>query len=79
VEESIYANVWYTDTILRIDKRSGRVTAVIDASGLLTPEQRSTLDSGAVLNGIAYDAERGTFLITGKRWAWLFEVQFVAQ
>ena len=62
VGDSIYANVWHTDNILRIDKSSGRVTAVIDASGLLTPEQRASLNSGeAVLNGIAYDAENGTF------------------
>ncbi len=77
VDDSIYANVWLTDNILRIDKASGRVTALIDASGLLTSDQRSTLDSGAVLNGIAYDPQSGTFLITGKLWRWLFEVRFV--
>jgi glutaminyl-peptide cyclotransferase len=78
VDESIYANVWHTDYVLRIDKASGRVTAVVDATSLLTPEQRSTLGSEATLNGIAYDAEQGTFLLTGKLWSWLFEVEFVA-
>ncbi len=78
VGASIYANVWHTDHILRIDKASGRVTALIDASGLITPEQRSTLDPEAVLNGIAYDEATDTFLITGKRWPWMFRVQFVA-
>lgn len=77
VGESIYANVWHTDNILRIDKNSGRVTALIDASGLLTLEQRGSLSREATLNGIAYDAERGTFLLTGKLWSWLFEVEFV--
>lgn len=78
VGDVIYSNVWHSDDILRIDKASGRVTAVVDASGLLTDEQRATLDSEAVLNGIAYDAEQGTFLVTGKNWPWLFEVEFVA-
>lgn len=74
---SIYANVWYTDNILRIDKVSGRVTAVIDASGLLTTEQRAALSRDATFNGIAYDAGSGAFLVTGKLWQWLFVVEFV--
>ena len=78
VGDAIYANVWHTDNILRIDKLTGQVTALIDASQLLTPEQRSSLSTEAVLNGIAYDAQTDTFLVTGKLWPWLFEVQFVS-
>ncbi len=78
VGDSIYANVWHTNNIVRIDKASGRISAVIDASGLLTPEQRASLNREAVLNGIAYDPDSDTFLVTGKWWPWLFEVQFVA-
>ena len=70
----VYANVWQTDEILRIDPSNGRVTAVIDASGLLTPEERTRTD---VLNGIAWDPQRKIFLITGKLWPKLFEVTFV--
>ncbi len=77
VGDSIYANVWHTDSIMRIDKASGRINAVIDASGLLTPEQRASLTREAVLNGIAYDPDSDTFLVTGKLWSWLFEVRFV--
>lgn len=79
VGDSIYANVWHTRDILRIDKASGRVTALIDTSSMLTPEQWSSLSSEATLNGIAYDADSGTFLVTGKLWSWLFEVDFVPQ
>ena len=79
VGDSIYANVWHTDNIMRIDKSSGRVDAVIDASGLLTPEQRASLSQEAVLNGIAYDPDTNTFLVTGKLWSWLFEVRFVPE
>jgi glutamine cyclotransferase len=74
VDGQIYANVWHSDEILRIDPRDGRVTAVIDAAGLLTPEERQKAD---VLNGIAWDPQRKDFLITGKLWPKLFEVTFV--
>jgi glutaminyl-peptide cyclotransferase len=75
VDGTVYANVWHSDTIMRIDPQSGRVTATIDASGLLPDGQRS--DPEAVLNGIAYDRSAGTFLLTGKLWPALFEVRFV--
>ena len=77
VGNSIYANVWMTNNILRISKTTGRVTGVIDASGLLTPEETAQAGSGGVLNGIAYDPTDGVFLITGKLWPKLFEVEFV--
>lgn len=69
----VYANVWLTDLIVAIDKEVGAVTAVIDAAGLLTAEERASSD---VLNGIAYKAETDTFLITGKLWPKLFEVRW---
>ena len=70
----IYANVYQTDEIVRIDPETGAVTAVIDASGLLTEDERR---SAEVLNGIAFREDSGTFLITGKYWPRLFEVEFV--
>ncbi|ALO13471.1 glutamine cyclotransferase [Streptomyces venezuelae] len=70
----VYANVYPTDTILRIDPHTGTVTANIDASGLLTaPERRRAKQ----LNGIAAVPGTGTFLITGKLWPHMFEVTFV--
>lgn len=69
----VYANVWQEDNILRIDPATGKVTAVVDASGLLTPEERRRTD---VLNGIAWDPKAKTFLITGKLWPKMFEVKF---
>ncbi|GAB4509840.1 MAG: hypothetical protein OHK0046_05560 [Anaerolineae bacterium] len=74
VGDDIYANVWRTDYIMRIDKATGAVTARIDAAGLLTEEERAQAD---VLNGIAYDPENDVFYITGKDWPKLFEVRFV--
>ena len=73
VGEDIYANVWKTNDILVIDRSSGNVRAVINASGLLTVEESESADA---LNGIAYLEETGTFLITGKLWPAMFEVDF---
>jgi glutamine cyclotransferase len=68
----VLANVWLTDTILHIDPETGNVLTRVDAAGLLTPAEA---DSADVLNGIAFDAETGHFLLTGKLWPRLFEVE----
>lgn len=75
VDGAVWANVWYEDRVVRIDPGSGRVTGVLDASTLLRPEERAALGSDAVLNGIAWDPARETFLLTGKLWPALFEVR----
>ncbi len=74
VDGSVWANVWETPYIVRIDPVSGAITGVLDTSGIITPDP-SVADSGAVLNGIAYDPVAGTFLLTGKRWPSMFEVR----
>ena len=77
VGRHVYANVWQTDEIVKIDKGSGRVVATIDASGLLTEDERAGLSADAVLNGIAHDPDTGRFWLTGKLWPAVFEVEFV--
>ncbi|HVR96619.1 MAG TPA: glutaminyl-peptide cyclotransferase [Thermoanaerobaculia bacterium] len=74
VDGAVWANVYLTDEILRIDPETGKVTGTVDASGLLTPAERADAE---VLNGIAYKPDTKTFLITGKYWPRLFEVRFV--
>jgi glutaminyl-peptide cyclotransferase len=71
---TVWANVWQTDEVVGIDPRSGRVTAVVDAAGLLPAEQRPGAD---VLNGIAAVPGTDEFLVTGKLWPTLFRVRFV--
>ncbi len=63
VGDDVYANVWHTDDILRIDPDTGFVTARIDASDLLTPEEAADAD---VLNGIAALDGSDHFLVTGS-------------
>lgn len=74
VDGQVYANVWQTQHIVRIDPATGRVTAVIDASGLLSPSERAGTD---VLNGIAAVPGTDQFLLTGKYWPHLYRVRFV--
>lgn len=74
VDGMVYANVWQTDLIVRIDPASGIVNATIDAAGLLSPRER---EGAEVLNGIAWVPERKVFLLTGKLWPKLFAVELV--
>lgn len=73
----VFANVYQSDWILRIEWPSGRVREVIDLSGLL-PGYGSTETSDNVLNGIAVDSASGHLFVTGKRWPKLFELQLQA-
>jgi glutaminyl-peptide cyclotransferase len=72
VKGEIFANVWQTDYVARIDPKTGKIGAWIDLRGLLTPRERAATD---VLNGIAYDAAGDRLFVTGKLWPTLFEVR----
>jgi glutaminyl-peptide cyclotransferase len=73
VDGRVWANVFQSDRIVRIDPQTGVVEAVVDAAGLLTDEERAGAE---VLNGIAAMPCSDTFLITGKRWPRTFQVRF---
>jgi glutamine cyclotransferase len=77
IRGEIYANVWKTDRIARIDPRTGQVTGWIELTGLLSAEDRS--QPVDVLNGIAYDAENDRLFVTGKLWPRLFEIELMPQ
>jgi glutamine cyclotransferase len=70
----VWANVWPTDRIARIDPATGRVVGWVDLAGLLPREerQRRRVD---VLNGLAHDPATGRLFATGKRWPALFEIE----
>lgn len=74
VGDTVFANVLFTERIVRIDPSTGTVTASIDASGLLRDDERV---NGSVLNGIAAVPGTGQFLVTGKFWPKTFRVVFV--
>jgi glutamine cyclotransferase len=77
IEGEIFANIWQTDAIVRIDPANGYVTGVIDLTGLLPAEERTATTD--VLNGIAYLPEGKRLFVTGKKWPKLFEIQLVQQ
>jgi len=74
VKGEIYANIWRTDRIARIDPVSGNVVGWIDLTGLLAPADRQGVD---FLNGIAYDAKGDRLFVTGKCWPKLFEIKLI--
>jgi glutaminyl-peptide cyclotransferase len=74
VKGEIYANVWQTNWIVRIDPDSGAVVGLVDLSGLLKPAD-ITPGQTDVLNGIAYDARGDRLFVTGKKWPKLFEIR----
>jgi glutaminyl-peptide cyclotransferase len=73
INGEIWANIWMTDLIARIDPVSGKVLAYIDLKGIL-PESERTPDTD-VLNGIAYDKASKRIFVTGKRWPKLYEIR----
>jgi len=77
VKGEIYANVWETTWILRIDPANGHVVGLINLAGLLSaPDEANGPDN--VLNGIAYDAKGDRLFVTGKNWPKLFEIRIRA-
>jgi glutamine cyclotransferase len=73
INGEIWANIWMTDLIARIDPVSGKVLAYIDLKGILNDPETDT--SVKVLNGIAFDKEGNRIFITGKNWPKLFEIR----
>lgn len=71
----VWANVWLTDLIVRIDPVTGQVTGWIDLAGLLGSEEGSGVRG--VLNGIAHDPAGDRLFVTGKNWPTLYEIQVV--
>lgn len=73
IKGEIYANIWQTDRVARIDPATGKVVAWVDLAGLLMPQERT--EKVDVLNGIAYDEKGDRIFITGKLWPKLFEIK----
>jgi glutamine cyclotransferase len=71
IEGEIWANVYQTSCIARIDPATGQVLGWIDISGMLAPQD---LPGSEVPNGIAYDPAGKRIFVTGKRWPKLFEI-----
>lgn len=71
----IYANVWMTHQILKIDPSSGRVVGVLDLTALFNETRRKS-SSISEMNGIAYDPLTNRVFVTGKMWPQMYEIRF---
>jgi len=72
VKGEIFANIWHSLRIARVDARSGQLLAWIDLTSIVSKEQHG---DEAVLNGIAYDRAGDRLFVTGKKWSKLFEIK----
>ena len=73
IKGEIYANVWQTDLIARIQPITGRVLGWIDLAGINGDDRPH--DPDAVLNGIAYDPKADRLFVTGKLWPKVYEIR----
>ena len=75
VKGEIYANIWLTNVIVRIDPATGEVVGLIDLSDL--PDATVAASARHVLNGIAYDAATDRIFVTGKLWKSVYQIRLV--
>jgi glutamine cyclotransferase len=72
IHGELFANVWHSTRVARINPKSGQVTAWIELAPIVARQSHQQED---VLNGIAYDAKRDRLFVTGKDWAELLEIK----
>jgi glutaminyl-peptide cyclotransferase len=73
INGEIWANIWMTDLLARINPKTGKISSFVNLKGL--PSGVPTANRDAVLNGIAYNAAGKRLFVTGKNWAFLFEIK----
>ncbi|MEO6732986.1 MAG: glutaminyl-peptide cyclotransferase [Ferruginibacter sp.] len=71
----IYANIYLTDFVVKIDPSTGKVVGRIDLASL-TFEAKNKYPSADVLNGIAFDAATDKVYVTGKLWPNIYQIDF---
>lgn len=75
IKGEIWANIWRTNRIVRIDPVTGKVVGRIDLTGILSSEDRNGRED--VLNGIAYDAAKDRIFVTGKKYSHIYQIKLV--
>jgi glutaminyl-peptide cyclotransferase len=75
IKGEIWANIWMTDNIVRINPKTGEIVGEIDLRGLLGASGANSNGDEDVLNGIAYDPVKNKIYVTGKLWPKIFEIE----
>jgi len=73
IDGFVYANVYTTDAIIKIDPESGLVAGVMNFTNVLPANERTPRTD--YFNGIAYDSASKTMFVTGKRWPKMYEIK----
>ncbi len=76
IDGAVYANVWKTNALVRIDPDTGVINGIVDLRGLLEAEDIVPGETD-VLNGVAYAGEKDVLYVTGKYWPKLFKIELV--
>jgi glutaminyl-peptide cyclotransferase len=71
----LYANVWTTNNIIKIDTQPGKIVGIIDLTSLFARAKKENPMSEAT-NGIAWDAKKDRIFVTGKFWSFIFQIKF---
>jgi glutamine cyclotransferase len=71
----IYANVWTTNKIVKIDPATGKIVGKLDLVSLLR-EAKIKYPNATELNGIAFDAANNKIYVTGKLWPSIYRIEF---
>lgn len=70
----VYANIWQTDYIIKINVDNGKIKSYLDLKNILNQDYDKKIN---VLNGIAYDKKNNSFLVTGKLWPKIFRIKII--
>ncbi len=77
VDGYLYANIWQTNYIIKINAQTGLVEARADLTDIIKNNHQPETDTDKnLLNGIAYNPIKKTFYVTGKNWPSMFEIKF---
>lgn len=75
IQDALYANVWRTERIVKIDTATGAITGELHLSALVKEAKRK-YPGAKELNGIAYDSASGNVYVSGKMWPYVYELSF---
>jgi glutaminyl-peptide cyclotransferase len=75
VDGFIYANIWQTNNIIKIDPATGEIVGKMNFDNISLTDNTGAAHKPEAMNGIAYNKDSKTFFITGKRWPKMFEIK----
>ncbi len=71
----IYANIWMTNTIVKINPEDGNIVGLLDLTALAS-EAKNIYPGSQEMNGIAFDQANNKVYVTGKLWPKIYEIKF---